>query len=81
MSGVKSVSTPSTPQAESSHFNAEPRHSHSLVAESSPLVTVLTEASEDRDAHEGSLFGQDTPLVSLNSNPSLILLSNCNTKA
>ncbi|XP_011005299.1 PREDICTED: kinesin-like protein KIF3A isoform X2 [Populus euphratica] len=44
-SGVKSNSTPSTPQAENSNYHAESRLSHPSLAESSPLADLLSENS------------------------------------
>ena len=61
-SGAKSTSTPSTPQAESGD-NVGSRLSHSLPAESSPSADLISEAIEDKDIHEDSLLGQETPLV------------------
>lgn len=61
-SGAKSTSTPSTPQAESGN-NVGSRLSHSLPAESSPSADHISEAIEDKDLHEDSLLGQETPLV------------------
>lgn len=63
-SGVKSVSTPSTPQAESGNFLTESRLSQSLVTESSPVADILCESREDRDVREDNFLGQETPLVS-----------------
>ena len=62
-SGIKSMSTPSTPQAESNHFHTESRLSHSLLTESSPSVDPLSEARDDREIHEDNFLGQETPLV------------------
>ncbi len=62
-SGIKSMSTPSTPQAESNHFPAESRLSHSLLTESSPSVDILSEAREEREVHGDNFLGQETPLV------------------
>lgn len=62
-SGIKSMSTPSTPQAESNHIYTESRLSHSLLTESSPSVGPLSEARDDREIHEDNFLGQETPLV------------------
>lgn len=59
--GAKSVSTPSTPQAETVN-NLESRHSHSLPAQSSP-ADLISVAREDKEFYEDSLLGQETPLV------------------
>ncbi|XP_020202926.1 kinesin-like protein KIN-7K, chloroplastic isoform X3 [Cajanus cajan] len=63
--GAKSVSPPSTPQAESSNC-AESRRSHSLPAQSSPSA-----AREDK---EDSLLGPETPLISVKSVDEIDLL-------
>ncbi|KAI9090612.1 hypothetical protein K1719_028465 [Acacia pycnantha] len=65
-SGAKSVSTPSTPQAESGN-HSESRLSHSLLTESSPSADLILEAKEDKENHEDSLLGQETPLTSIKS--------------
>lgn len=62
-SGIMSLSTPSTPQGESSNLHTEARLSHSLLTESSPSVDILSEAREDREVHEDNFLGQETPLV------------------
>ncbi|KAF8019827.1 hypothetical protein BT93_G0501 [Corymbia citriodora subsp. variegata] len=73
-SGVKSVSTPSTPQAESGNLLTESRHSQSLVTESSPVADILCESREDRDVREDNFLGQETPLSSLKSIDQIELL-------
>lgn len=73
-SGVKSVSTPSTPQAESGNFLTESRHSQSLVTESSPPADILCESREDRDVREDNFLGQETPLSSIKSTDQIELL-------
>ncbi|XP_057450431.1 kinesin-like protein KIN-7K, chloroplastic isoform X2 [Lotus japonicus] len=72
-SGAKSTSTPSTPQAESGN-NVGSRLSHSLPAESSPSADHISEAIEDKDLHEDSLLGQETPLTSTKSVDQIDLL-------
>lgn len=62
-SGIKSTSTPSTPQAESGNFHPESRLSHSLLTESSPSADLLSEAREDREVGQENFLGQETPLV------------------
>lgn len=57
------MSTPSTPQGESSNLHTEARLSHSLLTESSPSVELLSEAREDREVHGDKFLGQETPLV------------------
>lgn len=59
-SGVKSVSTPSTPQAE--NFHSEPRHSHSLPMESLMSADHLSGARDDREDQD-NLLDEETPLV------------------
>ncbi|RZC25396.1 kinesin-like protein KIN-7K, chloroplastic isoform X1 [Glycine soja] len=70
--GAKSVSTPSTPQAETVN-NLESRHSHSLPAQSSP-ADLISVAREDKEFYEDSLLGQETPLVSIKSIDEIDLL-------
>ncbi|KAM7524615.1 hypothetical protein LguiA_014517 [Lonicera macranthoides] len=64
-SGVKSVSTPSTPQAESVNFHAESRHSHSLLSESTPSAELLLEARQDREIPDENFLREETPLTSI----------------
>ncbi|KAL2326901.1 hypothetical protein Fmac_020328 [Flemingia macrophylla] len=59
----------STPQAESGNC-AESRRSCSLPAQSSPSV-----AREDKEIHEDSLLGQETPLISVKSIDEIDLLT------
>ncbi|KAK2990674.1 hypothetical protein RJ640_029349 [Escallonia rubra] len=61
-SGAKSISTPSTPQAESINFHTESRHSHSLPTETTPSADLISEARQDRESPEDFLL-QETPLV------------------
>nr|KYP70631.1 Kinesin-related protein 11 [Cajanus cajan] len=72
-SGAKSISTPSTPQAESSN-HVESRFSHSQPAESSPSADLASEAREDKYIHEDSLLGEETPLTSIKSVDQIDLL-------
>lgn len=62
-SGTKSVSTPSTPQAENGTFHSESRLSHSFPVESPPSADILSETVEDREVHQDSFLGEETPLV------------------
>ncbi|KAH1039229.1 hypothetical protein J1N35_040972 [Gossypium stocksii] len=64
-SGIKSNSTPSTPQAGSSNFHAESRLSQSIVTGSSPPMDLLSDARHDREAPEDNFLGQETSLTSL----------------
>ncbi|PON56310.1 Kinesin-like protein [Trema orientale] len=72
-SGVKSISTPSTPQAESGNFHSESRHSHPLPMES-PLSGDLLSGSRDDREDQDNLLGQETPLTSIKSIDQLDLL-------
>ncbi|XP_050382460.1 kinesin-like protein KIN-7K, chloroplastic isoform X1 [Argentina anserina] len=60
-SGMKSTSTPSTPQAENSNFHAESRLSHSLLTDSSPSADLLTDAIDNREVLQEKFQGQETP--------------------
>ncbi|XP_041027556.1 kinesin-like protein KIN-7K, chloroplastic isoform X2 [Juglans microcarpa x Juglans regia] len=64
-SEIKSMSTPSTPQGESSNLHTEARLSHSLLTESSPSAELLSEAREDREVHGDNFRGHETPLVEM----------------
>ncbi|KAH8504915.1 hypothetical protein H0E87_012233 [Populus deltoides] len=59
-SGVKSNSTPSTPQAENSNYYAESRLSHPSLAESSPSADLLSEVRQDREVPEDNFLEQET---------------------
>lgn len=63
-SGVKSISTPSTPKEDNGNFQTESRHSLSLVRENSLSAELLPEAREDTEVHENIFLGHETPLVS-----------------
>ncbi|TKY53239.1 Kinesin-related protein 11 [Spatholobus suberectus] len=71
--GAKFVSTPSTPQAETGN-HAESRHFHSLPAQSSTSADLVSAAREDKEVHEDSLLGQETPLISVKSIDEIDLL-------
>ncbi|PKA49590.1 Kinesin-like protein NACK1 [Apostasia shenzhenica] len=58
-SGTKSLTTPSTPQADSSNLRSESRLSNSLLAENPP-IDALTEASVNGELHSENLSLQDT---------------------
>ncbi|XP_017615428.1 kinesin-like protein KIN-7K, chloroplastic isoform X1 [Gossypium arboreum] len=73
-SGIKSNSTPSTPQAGSSNFHAESRLSQSIVTGSSPPMDLLSDARHDREAPEDNFLGQETPLTSLKTIDQIDLL-------
>lgn len=57
-SGLKSNSTPSTPQAESVNV-----HMESLPTESTNSADHLSEARPDRELPGDNFLGQETPLV------------------
>ncbi|KAK7355088.1 hypothetical protein VNO80_14333 [Phaseolus coccineus] len=71
--GTKSVSTPSTPLAESGN-HMESRHSHSLPAQSSPSADFVSATREDKEIREDSLLRQETPLISVKSIDEIDLL-------
>lgn len=73
-SGMKSTSTPSTPQAENGNFHAESRLSHSLLTESSPSADLLSDAVEDREVPQDKFLGQETPMTSIKSIDQIDLL-------
>ncbi|KAL6145355.1 hypothetical protein ACLB2K_056043 [Fragaria x ananassa] len=73
-SGMKSTSTPSTPQAEDSNFHAESRLSHSVLTESSPSADLLTDAIEDTAVPQDKFVGQETPMTSIKSVDQIDLL-------
>lgn len=73
-SGIKSTSTPSTPQAESINFRTESRLSHSLLTETSPSADLLSDARRDRDVPEDSFLGQETPSTSIKTIDQIDLL-------
>lgn len=59
-SGLKSTSTPSTPQAEN---HMELRNSHSIPTESTPSAEHLSDVRLDNEVSEDNLLDQETPLV------------------
>ncbi|XVF07408.1 hypothetical protein REPUB_Repub06bG0136200 [Reevesia pubescens] len=73
-SGVKSNSTPSTPQAGSNNFHAESRLSQSLLTASSPPMDLLSDARYDREVPEDNYLGQETPLTSIKTIDQIDLL-------
>ncbi|XP_065857789.1 kinesin-like protein KIN-7K, chloroplastic [Euphorbia lathyris] len=73
-SGVKSISTPSTPQAENSNFHTESRFSNPLLAESSPSADLRSEVRPDREIPEDSFLGQETPSTSIKTSDQIDLL-------
>ncbi|KAK9036877.1 hypothetical protein V6N11_021801 [Hibiscus sabdariffa] len=73
-SGIKSNSTPSTPQAGSNNFHAESRFSQSIVTASSPTMDILLDARHDREAPEDNSLGEDTPLTSIKTIDQIDLL-------
>ncbi|KAL3534130.1 hypothetical protein ACH5RR_002591 [Cinchona calisaya] len=73
-SGVKSTSTPSTPQAESVNIHMDSRLSHSLPTESTPSAEHLPEVRQDREVPEDNFLGQETPLTSIKTIDQIDLL-------
>ncbi|KAJ8900102.1 hypothetical protein K2173_024218 [Erythroxylum novogranatense] len=73
-SGVKSNSTPSTPQAENSNFHAESRLSNPLLIEGSPSAVLLSEVRQDGELPEDNFLGQETPSTSIKTSDQIDLL-------
>lgn len=73
-SGIKSASSPSTPQAESVNFHADSRLSNSLLTEGPPSVELLMVDRQDREIPEESFSGQETPITSLKTIDQIDLL-------
>ncbi|KAJ9184658.1 hypothetical protein P3X46_004362 [Hevea brasiliensis] len=73
-SGVKSNSTPSTPQAENNPFHNESRFSNPLLMESSPSADRLSEVRLDREVPEDNFLGQETPSTSIKTSDQIDLL-------
>uniref|UniRef100_A0A2P2LDK2 Kinesin-like protein n=1 Tax=Rhizophora mucronata TaxID=61149 RepID=A0A2P2LDK2_RHIMU len=73
-SGVKSNSTPSTPQAENSYFPAESRLSHPLLMETSPSADLPSEVRQDGEVPEDNFLGQETPSTSIKTSDQIDLL-------
>ncbi|XP_022747158.1 kinesin-like protein KIN-7K, chloroplastic isoform X1 [Durio zibethinus] len=72
--GIKSNSTPSTPQAESNNFHAESRLSRSLLTVSSPPMDLLSDARQNGEVPEDNYLGQETPLTSIKTIDQIDLL-------
>ena len=62
-SGVKSSSTPSTPQADSVNFHAESRLSLSMHTEGTPSTELSPETQREREVPEDHFSGGEAPLV------------------
>ncbi|XVE61288.1 hypothetical protein DITRI_Ditri06bG0027900 [Diplodiscus trichospermus] len=73
-SGIKSSSTPSTPQAGSNNFHAESRLSQSLLTASSPPMDLLSDARQNGEVPEDNYLGQETPLTSIKTIDQIDLL-------
>ncbi|KAF9680731.1 hypothetical protein SADUNF_Sadunf06G0152000 [Salix dunnii] len=73
-SGVKSNSTPSTPQAENHNYHAESRLSHPSLAESSPSADLLSEVRQDRELPEDNFLELETPSNSIETSDQIDLL-------
>ncbi|KAL0339530.1 UNVERIFIED_CONTAM: Kinesin-like protein KIN-7D, chloroplastic [Sesamum radiatum] len=74
-SGVKSTSSPSTPQADSTNIHMEARHSHSLL-ETAPSTDSLADVKHNKEVFEpqDNYLGQETPLTSIKSMDEIDLL-------
>ncbi|KAL2225850.1 UNVERIFIED_CONTAM: Kinesin-like protein KIN-7D, chloroplastic [Sesamum indicum] len=74
-SGVKSTSSPSTPQADSTNTHMEARHSHSLL-ETTPSADSLADVKHNKEVFEpeDNYLGQETPLISIKSMDEIDLL-------
>ncbi|KAL0405035.1 UNVERIFIED_CONTAM: Kinesin-like protein KIN-7L, chloroplastic [Sesamum radiatum] len=74
-SGVKSTSSPSTPQADSTNIHMEARHSHSLL-ETAPSADSLADVKHNKEVFEpdDNYLGQETPLTSIKSMDEIDLL-------
>lgn len=70
-SGLKSTSTPSTPQAEN---HMESRNSHSLPTESTPSAEHLSDVRLDKEVPEDNLLDPETPLASMKTIDQIDLL-------
>ncbi|MCD9558611.1 Kinesin-like protein KIN-7D, chloroplastic, partial [Datura stramonium] len=70
-SGLKSTSTPSTPQAEN---HMEPRNSHSIPTESTPSAEHLSDVRLDKEVLEDNLLDQEAPLTSMKTIDQIDLL-------
>ncbi|OVA20703.1 Kinesin [Macleaya cordata] len=64
-SGTKSITAPSTPQAESINCPMEPRISNSLLTESTPSADLLLESGQDGDLPDDNFCGRETTLTSI----------------
>ncbi|RZC83244.1 hypothetical protein C5167_046033 [Papaver somniferum] len=64
-SGTKSVTAPSTPQAESINFPVESRLSNPLHTETTPSADVPSEAGQDGDVLDETLSGQEAFVSSI----------------
>ncbi|CAN4096846.1 unnamed protein product [Withania somnifera] len=70
-SGLKSTSTPSTPQAEN---HMESRNSHSIPTEGMPLAECLSDVRLDKEAPEDNLLDHETTLTSMKTIDQIDLL-------
>lgn len=63
-SGVKSTSSPSTPQADSVNVHLEARQSHSLLPDNGPADPIAdVKHTKEVFRPEDNYMGQETPLV------------------
>ncbi|XVF55976.1 hypothetical protein PTKIN_Ptkin06aG0079000 [Pterospermum kingtungense] len=73
-SGIKSNSTPSTPQAGNNNCHVESRLSQSLLTSSSPPMDLLSDARQNGEVPEDNYLGQETPLTSIKTIDQIDLL-------
>ncbi|PIA53164.1 hypothetical protein AQUCO_00900041v1 [Aquilegia coerulea] len=64
-SGTKSITSPSTPQAESINCPTEPRISNSLLTESTPSADLLLEVGEDGEVPDDNYSAREMSSESL----------------
>ncbi|VFQ59269.1 unnamed protein product [Cuscuta campestris] len=73
-SGLKSTSSPSTPQGECVNVHIELLHSHSLLTESNVSADQLSVSKPDRDLPVDNFLGPETPLIKIKTLDQLELL-------
>ncbi|XP_073034429.1 kinesin-like protein KIN-7K, chloroplastic [Primulina eburnea] len=74
-SGVKSTSSPSTPQADSTNIHIEARQSHSFLTESTPSANHLSNSRQyEMFEPEDNYSGLETPLTSIKTMDQVDLL-------
>ncbi|VFQ74121.1 unnamed protein product [Cuscuta campestris] len=73
-SGLKSTSSPSTPQGECVNVHIELLHSHSLLTESNVSADQLSVSKPERDLPVDNFLGPETPLIKIKTLDQLELL-------